>query len=65
MRLAFSPDGNLLVAGCYGGALYILQYTNNTWSHLKSYQHHSKDVRISSFLFFSLFLTCADHVALL
>ena len=43
-RLAFSPDGNLLAAGCIDGHMYIYGLTNGKWAQVSYNKHHSNHV---------------------
>ena len=42
--LAFSPDGNLLAAGCHDGHVYIYGLTNGKWAQVSDNEHHSYQV---------------------
>ena len=43
-RLAFSPDGNLLGAGCDNGHVYIYGLANDKWAQVSVMKHHSNHV---------------------
>ena len=43
-RLAFSPDGNILAAGCGDGHVYIYGLTNGKWAQVSDNKHHSDQV---------------------
>ena len=45
MRLAFSPDGNLLAAGCYDGYMHIFGLANGKWAQVSVLNYHSDIVR--------------------
>ena len=45
-RVTFSPDGNLLVAGCYDGHMYIYKLSNGRWAQVSVNEHHSERVLI-------------------
>ena len=49
MSLAFSPDGNLLIAGCGDGHMYIYKLANGKYEYVARNKHHSSWVR---YLFF-------------
>ena len=42
--LAFSLDGNILVAGCSDGHVYIYGLTSGKWAQVSYNKHHSKQV---------------------
>ena len=46
-RLAFSPDGNLLAAGCADGHIYIYGFRYGNWVQVSHNKYHSNDVRRS------------------
>ena len=43
-RVAFSPDGNILAAGCVDGHVYIYGLTNGNWAQVSVLKHHSEQV---------------------
>lgn len=43
-RLAFSPDGDLLAAGCWGGHMYIFALSNGSWAQVSYIKCHSDKV---------------------
>ena len=49
--VAFSPDGNILAAGCSDGHMYIYGLTNGKWAQIFDIMHHSDFVQYY-FLFF-------------
>ena len=43
-RVAFSPDGNILAAGCESGHVYIYGLTNGKWAQVSENKYHSGQV---------------------
>ena len=52
-RLAFSPDGNILAAGCGDGNVYIYGLTNGKWAQVSDIKHHSGFVRYCLYILIS------------
>jgi len=50
-RLAFSPDGNLLVAAGGGGHMYVFGMINGKWEQVSHNKHHSDTVRYLFYYF--------------